>query len=331
MSSRTLRSAVRRSAFTLLEVLVAMSVFAILLGFLLLTINQSSSVWTRARGESASYEAARFGFNLISQSLSQARMGVFTDYYPDPSVGTPTSYIRQSDLNFVITGPQSPNFNQGNSIFFQASMGRTSDNAKYGGLPGLLNSVGYYVTYGKDPNLPPFLQTLDRNRFRLMQFLAPAEAMTTYVNRNNGAWYQTNLANYSRVISDNVIMVLFWPRLSAEEDSTGNALTSGGGYSYDSRTGASGATQSATANQQPPLVQVTLVAIDEAWASRLPDSASPPADVTDCLNGLFGTPTIDAYGTDLRTLEARLSEKSIPYRVLTSMVTLRETKWNKSN
>lgn len=326
-----LRSA--RRGFTMVEMLIAMAVFLILMAVLLSMIGQSGAILQRTQNEVGSYRAARFAFNLITRTLSQSRMNVYENY---DSVTAPTTYLRKSDLHFVIDSPSnvtpSVTFNQGNAVFFQAPLGQTQSASSYGGLPGLLNSVGYYVTYGKNPSLPFLLQGYDRNRFRLMQFLAPAENMTVYVtNANPKAWFQTPLQatppSYINVIADNVILLLFWPRLSIDEDAAGSELTSN--YLYDSAYNATLIPQPPTANQQPPLVQVTLVAIDETFAARLPNTAAPPSVITSALQGLFASSTQSTYTSDLNQLEKNLTQAHIGYQVFNSMVQLRETKWDK--
>lgn len=316
------------AAFTLIEILVAVTVFLLLLGILFSVISQAGSAWQRTRSDADAYQSARFAFNLISRTLSQARMNVYTDY-DNPS--KPASYRRKSDLNFVITAPPVTDFGQGNAVFFQAPVNRTLDSANLGGLPGLLNTVGYYVTYGKNPNLPPFLQSFDRNRFRLMQLLTPAEEMAAILTGPaSGDWYQKQLSN-STVIADNVICIIFWPRLSSEEDPEGDALTAvaSNAYRYDSRDGASASPQPITANQQPPLVEVALVALDKTVAGRLPDSASPPSEVTDALSGLFSQANATNFSADLAKLEQRLNDKNLSCRIFRTTVQLKESRWSK--
>jgi len=312
------------NAFSLLELLVAMVVLVLFLGILLSASNQSGVILQRANNQARAYQSARFAFDLITRTLSQSTLNVYYDY-DDP--GEPAAYIRKSDLHFVIDAPPLDSFEQGNAIFFQAPLGRTGDVANYGGLPGLLNAVGYYVTYGKDPGLPPFLQALDRNRFRLMQYLDPSEDLGVYSSIAKQWFSKTALQNHSSVIADNVILLLFWPRLSEAEDPIGNSLSDN--YLYDSRLPAAPAAQKITTHQQPPLVEVTLVAIDESDANRLPDQSTPPIEITEALEDLFQKSTRNDYASDLASLEGRLAAKGIGYRVLTRTVALRESKWTK--
>lgn len=319
----------KAAAFTLIEILVAVTVFLLLLGILFSVIGQAGSAWQRTRSDADAYQSARFAFNLISRTLSQSRMNVYTDY-DNPS--KPTAYRRKSDLNFVITAPPVSDFGQGNAIFFQAPVNRTLDSANLGGLPGLLNSVGYYVTYGNNPNLPPFLKGFDRNRFRLKQLLTPAEKMKAILTGPaSGDWYQKQLSDESTVIADNVICLIFWPRLSSEEDPEGDALTavSNNAYRYDSRYGATNSPQPITANQQPPLVEVALVALDKTIAGRLPDSTTPPSEVTSALSGLFTQANATNFTADLAELEKRLNNQNLSCRVFRTTVQLKESRWSK--
>jgi uncharacterized protein (TIGR02599 family) len=302
------------------ELLVGTTIFALLLAILLAVVSQTGSVWQRARNSTESFQSARFAFNQITRTLSQATLNTYGDY-DNPE--TPTRYVRKSDLHFVIAPPQGTNFGQGNAIFFQAKLGKADNVA---GLGGLLNAVGYYVTYGKNPNLPAFLEPFDRNRFRLMQYLETSESLRVFEVPGT-EWFSTSLPAFSEVVADNVILLLFWPRLAEREDAAGSLLSAN--YRYDSRDGAGNVPQPVTANQQPPLVQVTLVAIEETAADRLGDSPSPPAPITSALNGLFTQSDTTNYSKDLAELETRLNQSGIAYRVFSSIVPLRESKWTK--
>ena len=218
---------------------------------------------------------------------------------------TPASFARRSALDFVITGPQTPTlggspvaaFNQGNSIFFQAKLGQSTT---FPGMDGLLNDVGFYVTYCKNPNLPTFLQPYDKYRFRLMEYLQPSENLTAYSLDANGSlqWFTNDLGANSFTIADNVIVVLFWPQVSQQAMTKSGYVPLTTNYLYNSGVNVQTTPQPATANQEPPLIQVTLVAIDESTANRLCVSSTPPTAVTGCLTGLFQNTA--NYATDLQ-------------------------------
>lgn len=314
-----------RPAFTLIELLVAMAVMMILLLILLSTLGETGKVWQRSRDKVGAFQSARLAYERIVRTLGQSTLNVYTGY-DDPS--KPTAHIRKSDLHFVIDPPPVANFGQGNAVFFQAPLGKTSDPSSFAGLSETLNALGYYVTYGEDPNLPAFLKAFDRNRFRLMQFLDPSEELAVYKTTSKN-WFTDSLDDHSTVLANDVILLLVWPRISSEEDPQGTALTTD--YRYDSRLPAAPAAQAITTNQQPPLVQVTLVAIDEKSALRLEQGGTPPAKITQALSGLFQTSSEAAYKNDLSTLESRLNAAGIGYRIFSSVLPLRESKWSKNN
>ncbi|MES2310428.1 MAG: hypothetical protein V4507_16365, partial [Verrucomicrobiota bacterium] len=110
-------------------------------------------------------------------------------------------------------------------------------------------------------------------------------------------------------------------------------------YDYDSRISVnSGQNQSPTSHQLPPLIQITLVAIDEISANRLhsfEDQESEPHLVPDIL---FKDPF--QYENDLNKLEeilkaspGNLAQNKIPcqYQVFTVDVVLRSSRWKQEN
>lgn len=217
------------TGFSLIEVLAAMAVLALLMVVLFSAVNQTGSLWQRAKNQAGAYQSGRFAFDQITSTLAQSTLNVSYGY-DNPT--KPTKYIRESDLHFVIDQPPIDDFGQGNAIFFQAPLGWADSNDAQG-LPGLLNAVGYYITYGKDPGLPLSLESFDRNRFRLMQFIVPSEKLKVYEAQEKEsdadpkAWFLDDelLEKNSTVVAENVILLLFWPRLSVEEDPEGDELT----------------------------------------------------------------------------------------------------------
>ena len=103
-------------------------------------------------------------------------------------------------------------------------------------------------------------------------------------------------------------------------------------YIYDSQLNAAPNIQSSppqllTADQLPPIVQVTMIVIDEASAARIDTkSSTPPAAIENALKGRF-TVTSN-YQTDLAAVESSLSLSNIAFEVLNTAVVLRESKWS---
>jgi uncharacterized protein (TIGR02599 family) len=92
-------------------------------------------------------------------------------------------------------------------------------------------------------------------------------------------------------------------------------------YKYDSNEPLSGA--ETFSQQVPPLVRVTMVAIDEASAVRLENDSQMP-DIID--DQLFRN--TNRYEEDVQTLINSLNEQGINHKVFSSMVMLRSAKWS---
>ena len=203
------RFAFRRSpagGFTLLELLVSMTVLSLLLGMLLQTVVQTQGIWSRTRSRVEEFREARVAFEAITRRLSQATLNSVWDYNTHPVLATdpqPTKYVRYSDLHFV-SGPavrsdggegllQNVDGACGHAVFFQAPLGYTGNQAGQStgvtltNLENLLNGWGYYVKYTSDlGDRPAFLKsdTLhnpERLTFSLMEFRQPAEAVPLFL------------------------------------------------------------------------------------------------------------------------------------------------------
>jgi uncharacterized protein (TIGR02599 family) len=306
-----------------LEVLVSTVVFALILSMLLGVISQTSTVTKSASQKISAFQGARAAFDLMARNVSQATLSAYWDYDQIPS---PTRYLRKSELHFMIGNAGSPPFpgtpGTGQAMFFQAPAGVTGDPAAYGGLETLLNAMGYFVDYRDQKSLPaPFPPPAPVYRFRLMHAVQPTEDLNVYNNTTGTAWI-ANVGDSASSIADNVICLIIWPRRSPEDDPSGLALASN--FAYDSRAGALDNPQPETANQLPPTLQLTIVAMDEASAARFCVSSTPPAEITNSLSNLFLS--ADKYAEDLTTLEGRLAANRINFRTFTQTVPIRESK-----
>jgi uncharacterized protein (TIGR02599 family) len=139
------------------------------------------------------------------------------------------------------------------------------------------------------------------------------------------------LNNMALPIAENVILLIIWPRQDPSTDSTGTMLSTD--YQYNSRQGfplpasaTSGTIAAVQSEQMPPILQLTIVAIDEPSAIRLQSGATPPSVIETALQGKFASVT--QYALDLASLESALLTNHIGYQVLNTSVTLRESKWS---
>ena len=358
----------RPSGFTLIEVMLATAVLALIVVMFATIISSTSNLWKRTTGKIEQFREARSAFETMTSRISQATLNTYWDY---DSPTAPTKYERRSELRFI-SGPAKtvlPTAKTGvtrltHSVFFMAPLGYTAT-AKYQNYDNLLCACGYYLEFGDDqPFRPSFITKAIvplRYRHRLMEFLAPTENSTNniykYTSPPSGIntykdkdWYQplvnatpaANVSPNSHPIAENIVALIITPRLSQEDEMQANGGTVtdesklAPAYLFDSAPGAGSGTQygdplTNPTNQLPPVLQITMVAIDEASAIRLGFGAGS--------DDIFGAETKFTksadYSKDLlqskdpASLEATLISKRVNYRIFNTNVTIRGAKWSR--
>ena len=329
-----------RAAFTLVELMVSMAVLFVLMVILVQLTNGTSRIWSQTTGNIEQFKETREAFESMTRRLSQATLNTYWDYhYPnDDSTKLPDAYKRQSELRFMIgdaqtlAGVKNP---AGHAVFFQAPLGFTSTTS-YVHMQNLLNTWGYFVDFGSDQDMRPgFLgpKIPLRYRFRLYELMEPSESLSLYKytsgrpSFNAKNWFTDPLkitpstARPTRVLGENIIALILLPKLSPQEDATESRLAPQ--YAYDSTATNADPTINPK-NQLPPVVQVTLVAVDEATFNRMQTGATAP-DLG--LSGLFTEAR--NYHQDLATLEAALQSRKLNYRVFSTNVSIRGAKWSR--
>ena len=357
----------RRSGFTLVEVLLSATILAMLVVVLVSITNQTAKTWKYTTGKIEQFSGARDAFESLTRQIGQATLNTHYEYFNDKGeartvenagIFVPKHYGRQSDLRFVSGSMDRDNRYGGESapplaadparprpthgIFFHAPLGLVDDATLHGGLQSLLNVWGYYVEFDSDDRVrPPFLQngavgTPLRWRYRLMEFMRPAEKMVTYTKPTDWFAPAVNEAGTpsAHVLAENVVALVLQPMLAPkdEQDLTppptvaGTALAPS--YYYDS-TKKNPTPALNPQHQLPPMIRATMVAIDEPSAVRLANGSSMP-DFG--LPNLFATDRSDsatAYADDLSTLEKTMAQRGISYRVFTTTIVIRGAKWSK--
>lgn len=349
------------TAFTLIEVLVAATILVVMVGFMIVVMDQTTRIWSGSSAKVEQFREARSAFERVTTRLSQATLNTYWDY---DSATKPTRYLRQSELRFIAgsapgllgsTGPGNT-ARVAHTVFFNAPLGITG-NVNYTGLENALNTIGYFVELGDDSaQRPDFMRSMVdaiplRWRFRLMEFSQPTENFSLYQWTSGtpgfdtsalGEWYKTDVNNEAvlkRVVAENVIAFVVTPRLAKTEEAAFPLAVSNPDfspiaplYSYDSTQGPSSALSDVDKaklnpkNQLPPVVQLTIVAVDEKSAARLGLSSAGDSDV-------FGISTLFSdtkeFASDLATLEKTLATKRVRYRVFTTNVQIRAAKWSR--
>lgn len=347
----------RGAGFTLVELLVASAVFMLILVLVLSITSQTSQVWKRSAAKIEAFQGARAAYETITSRLRQATLNTYLDYYDGSSPAQPRTpanadtfqpavYGRNSDLHFVVDRassliPGSADTHPGQAVFFLAPLAFSLSTANSGKVANLVNACGFYTEFNSDqPYFPPFLSgsgaVKERYRYRLMEFLQPAEDLEIYNLPSSGtaSQYEQWFTNFLppavavadapvRVLAENIIAFIVLPELSPHDaDAATDPIAPR--FEYDSR---AGDITTRTKHQLPPLLRVVMVAIDEPSAARLnpPGSTAPPAAL-----GILGTLFKDAASLDddLGKLSAVLNNNNINYRIFDTEVGLKGAKWS---
>lgn len=341
----------RNRAFTLVELLVSMGVLAIIMMVSVSVIVQTQKAWSHGSARIEQFREARVAFEAITQSLSQAVLNTYHTYryasgdlVPASAQDAPEQYVRHSELQFIcgqandlLNGASS--LAGGHAVFFQAPLGVVERDG-YEGMRQLLCGRGYFVMYGSDDGWRPAHVTQSRTRFRLMEYRPNAESNSVYdKTQGPGKWFldansslvtasetATN-RGFTRPAAENIVALIISPRLAGSKEAIGKDPTEiATKYEYDSTLIANPTTNNPQGTQHllPPVVMVTLVAIDEASARHLEEKyggAIPPLVMPSDFKNTSN------YETDLRAVEQRLLAEKLTYRIFSSAVTLRNSKW----
>lgn len=198
----------RRTGFTLVELLVSMTILAILMTLVAQVLAMVQKTWVRTNSRVSQFREARAAFDTMSRNLSQATLNAYwqngfnqlTADVIGESRREAVSYVRKSELQFVSgrtaglfeTGASASNY-PGYGVFFQAPLGVTNFNPTADGVTqadtanmvNLLCGRGYFVSWGDDnafrPSILAGVETVrPRFRYRLMEYAPPAEANRIY-------------------------------------------------------------------------------------------------------------------------------------------------------
>ena len=338
------------TGFTLVELLVSIAILAMLLVLLLSMVTHTSKIWRVTKGKIEEFSSAQIGFDTITRRLGQATLNPYIDYVTNAN-GVVTGYMRQSQLR-ILSGPTatilapmgSPTTtNPTMGVFFQAPNGLTTNNAN-SLLVNALNTWGYYIEYAGDTNnRPSFLPGLNsRYRYRLMELMEPTENLSiyNYTSGNNGYtnidWISNSMAlpapsRPAHVLAENVIALILLPKLSPNDmGTTYNVASLAPNYIYDSSQTNNNSTNGMLNphNQLPPMIQVTLVAVDETSAVRFASNYSQLC--TSPAPKGYANLFTDAsqFTNDLSTLGSILSANHLSYRIFTTDIILRAAKWS---
>ena len=319
----------KTSGFTLIELLLAMAVLALMAVMMLSVTSSAQKIAKQTTSRTEQFREGRRAFERINQRLSQATLNTYWDYVDssgrprttsNATTFTPFKYARMSELRYLQTNSSSltaPGGGTmvGNSVFFQAPLGKSETNS-LAGLNSLLNTTGFYIKKSDDSALRPATVSASKTRYRLFELTEPAESLTIYsltsgnATTTSTAWFTTPLAapGNSHRLADNIVALLF----QAQYKDASGTPTAAFNYSSAPRGTAS---QPIEENNLPPNVRVTMIALDETSARRVVDDP----------NIILPDATDD---TSLAILEQYLTDNRLNYRKFQSTVSIGPSKWS---
>jgi len=339
------RKRAARGAFSLIELMVSMGILTALLLMMTTLLSAVQESWRTAESRIGQFREARVAFDLVSKNLSQATMNTYWDLKMNSS-NVPEKYERTSELHFItlpatqLTGSSEFTLT-GQALFFQAPLGSS---VKYRNLNNLFNARGYFVGYGGDKLFrPSFVKADERFRFRLLEFRPPAEENQVFQDgmeeRVSGArqnftkWFNGGggggggYREYLNPLAENIITLVVAPRDSINTDGPADTFSEiAPNYQFDSNNEKS--SFAAFSQQVPPLVRITMIAIDEASAQILADEsgAGLPPKVVDALQGRFAN--TKNYDKDIEAIITSLIDSNVKHKVFSTLVMLRSAKWS---
>lgn len=330
-------------AFSLVEMLVSMAILSVIMVSAATILRTTQEVWTTSWDRTSQFRDARLAFEQISRNLSQSTLNTYWDYdYSgnNADTGVPEEYRRNSELHFFADATSRFMENKQavtHAVFFQAPLGYTRDES-YRRLDGLLNGLGYFVEYtDNEYGKPQFLIAREKGkkpswRFRLMEFQPPTEFNKVYesdeASREKAGkikeWFSSDqIDSYKRPLVDNIIALIISPQLSRTPGpSQTDALRIAPLYRYDSRNPAN----PDTLNVLPPLVKITLVAINEETAIRL--ESETDQGIIPSLVAPQWFKEAKNYEKDLEALKQSLTDRALNHRVFSTTVAIRSAKWS---
>ena len=309
-------------AFTLLELLVALAVFSLICILLSSMTGESLRLLRLSSSQSQVFQNARGALETMSASLTAATMNPFWDY---DNANTPTRYLRRSWLAFVsgrATSILGSGYDPGQCVFFLAPGGLLADSSNRR-LNQTLNTYGFFIEY-RDANqvAPSFMNLPQRKRYLLMKTQSSGESMQLFSTRMgnpaDNAWITATLPD-ARILAENIVMLVIRPKASDGSD------LAGASYAFDTRVGETSNPQPATANQLPPFLEITLVAVSEESMKRKNPELGFVFSSSE-LAGLFNQPS--SFNQDLEAFQKILVQNQLEFRVFQQQIALPNSKWS---
>jgi len=335
--------------FSLMEMLVSCAILAIVLFAVASMMNMTSRTYRHTSGKIDAFETANVAFDTLTQTLRQATL---VSYFGYNDKSDPTQYVFRSNLHFYLNPSLSGVFGlkgrlvpNTHSVFFQAPIGivignNDTEHKTLQTLNALLNCTGFFIAYSEEPSRPAILdgRVTERYRRRLFQYIQPRRPLAAnhvyqFTVKDHGflpapddkfdgtSWFQSEVSNRTNchVLAENVVALVIRPMASHNPTS----------YRWNSRLGDPEndlENLPPSFGKMPRSLKIVMAVIDEASAARLGNSLVDPLE--DLLDELFRFESTAQFDADIKTLDIRLSERNLNYRVFTAEILLNTSNTN---
>jgi len=289
----------RSAAFTLLEVLVATAVLALMMTFLFNLLGSSAKIWEIGNKKIEAAQAARVGLNIIANDLKNAFAGNMTSYSSNgstfyniaPLIGVDSS---NSAITGTLTGDASVAL--GSDQIFGVRLTSDSSNP--------YEQFGYQCVYVTKTN---GFDNMRDKRYYLVSQNNPDAFYFRNSSSNSSTWYNNSASSQNYPIIDNCIRLKF--SYYGNQTSLSDQITANGTRSFTTN-----GTWSAnpTTAHLPLGVLVTISALDSKTAEKIAavsnNSPLSEADITAGLNAASGN------GTASNDIQRLIAQGSVTMR-----------------
>jgi uncharacterized protein (TIGR02599 family) len=332
-----------RAGFTLVEVLVSITILTGIMLIVTEVISAAQRSWKLASARVGQFRESRLAFDTVTKNLRQAAIYAYHDFNWDSGIAAnplamPGNPAIQADLSFFI-GASETLFPAGgrngaawsaasNGVVFQLPAGYTQL-PQYKPLKGLLNARGYTVQLSNDQDFVPQglrSQLAPKVRFRLVEFRPTTETNTLYTAPGIADWDPTTPLGAAAggggafvPLADNIIGFAVTPGWMAP-GVTGVAAFGGETEMMFEEYRSSGGV-GAFVHEVPRVVRVTMVAIDEPSASRLAlDNAGRSPDLILQSGANLRDPSPASFRRQLERVSTYLASRSVNFRIFSELV-----------
>jgi hypothetical protein len=244
------------SAFTLLEVLVATAVLALMMTFLFNLLGSSAKIWEIGNKKIEAAQAARVGLNIIANDLKNAFAGNMTSYSSNgstfyniaPLIGVDSS---NSAITGTLTGDASVAL--GSDQIFGVRLTSDSSNP--------YEQFGYQCVYVTKTN---GFDNMRDKRYYLVSQNNPDAFYFRNSSSNSSTWYNNSASSQNYPIIDNCIRLKF--SYYGNQTSLSDQITANGTRSFTTN-GTWSANQ--TTAHLPLGVLVTISVLDSKTAEKV--------------------------------------------------------------